>query len=90
MGLPPRRRDTGADGGLGDPSLVGRDLPGARAARPVGWNINRSGVVFIQAVEGLDLDVLVRRTAYDVPHELAMSVSSHGGNVRGPGPPYNP
>lgn len=46
--------------------------------------------MFIQAVEGPDLDVLVRRTADDVPHELVMSVSSHGGNVRGPGPPYNP
>ena len=27
-----------------------------------GWNVNRDGVVFVQAVEGRDIDALVRRT----------------------------
>ena len=33
------------------------------AVQKVGWNINREGVVFIHAVEGRDIDALVRRTA---------------------------
>jgi hypothetical protein len=34
-----------------------------RAVQAVGWNINRDGVVFMQAVEGRDIDALVQRTA---------------------------
>lgn len=34
-----------------------------RAVRSLDWNINRDGVVFMQAVEGRDIDALVRRTA---------------------------
>jgi ankyrin repeat protein len=34
-----------------------------RAVRALDWNINREGVVFMQAVEGRDIDALVRRTA---------------------------
>lgn len=34
-----------------------------RVVQEVGWNINREGVVFMQAVEGRDIDDLVRRTA---------------------------
>jgi hypothetical protein len=33
------------------------------AVRTLGWNINRDGVVLMQAVEGRDIDDLVRRTA---------------------------
>jgi mRNA-degrading endonuclease toxin of MazEF toxin-antitoxin module len=28
----------------------------------IGWNVNRGGVVFVQAVEGRDIDALARRT----------------------------
>jgi ankyrin repeat protein len=34
-----------------------------RAVEPLGWNVSREGVVFMQAVEGRDVDDLVRRTA---------------------------
>jgi ankyrin repeat protein len=34
-----------------------------RAVQAVGWNINRDGVVFMPAVEGRDIDGLVKRTA---------------------------
>lgn len=34
-----------------------------RAVEAIGWNINRDGVVFMQAVEGRDIDALVQRTA---------------------------
>jgi hypothetical protein len=34
-----------------------------RVVRALGWNINREGVVFVQAVEGRDIDALVRGTA---------------------------
>jgi ribosomal protein L12E/L44/L45/RPP1/RPP2 len=30
--------------------------------RSLGWNISRDGDVFVQAVEGRDIDDLVRRT----------------------------
>ncbi|MEA2250022.1 MAG: hypothetical protein QOG70_264 [Solirubrobacteraceae bacterium] len=33
-----------------------------RAVGALGWNISREGVVFMQAVEGRDIDALVRRT----------------------------
>jgi hypothetical protein len=33
-----------------------------RTVAALGWNVNRSGVVFVQAVEGRDIDALVRRT----------------------------
>ena len=33
-----------------------------RAVEELGWNVNREGVVFMQAVEGRDIDALVRRT----------------------------
>jgi ankyrin repeat protein len=33
-----------------------------RAVAQLGWNVNRSGVVFVQVVEGRDIDDLVRRT----------------------------
>jgi ankyrin repeat protein len=33
-----------------------------RAVEELGWNVNREGVVFVQAVEGRDIDALVRRT----------------------------
>jgi hypothetical protein len=33
-----------------------------RAVEALGWNINRDGIVFMQAVEGRDIDALVRRT----------------------------
>ena len=36
--------------------------PAERAVKALGWNINRDGVVFMQAVEGRDIDALVRRT----------------------------
>ena len=34
-----------------------------RAARELDWNVNRDGVVFMQTLEGRDLDWFVRRTA---------------------------
>ena len=34
-----------------------------RAVEPLGWNVTREGVVCMQAVEGRDIDDLVRRTA---------------------------
>jgi hypothetical protein len=34
-----------------------------RVVRSEGWNVNRDGVVFVTAVEGRDIDWLVRRTA---------------------------
>ena len=34
-----------------------------RAVEPLGWNVTREGVVCMQAVEGRDVDDLVRRTA---------------------------
>lgn len=47
-------------------ALAGRPsgwLPVAqRAVEELGWNVNRRGVVFMQAVEGRDVDRLVRRT----------------------------
>jgi hypothetical protein len=33
-----------------------------RVVAELGWNVNREGVVFVQAVEGRDIDGLVRRT----------------------------
>jgi ankyrin repeat protein len=33
-----------------------------RTVDELGWNVNREGVVFVQAVEGRDIDSLVRRT----------------------------
>ena len=33
-----------------------------RVVEELGWNVNRAGVVFVQAVEGRDMDALVRRT----------------------------
>ena len=33
-----------------------------RAVEALGWNVSREGVVFVQAVEGRDIDALVRRT----------------------------
>ena len=33
-----------------------------RAVEALGWNVSREGVVFVQAVEGRDIDDLVRRT----------------------------
>ncbi len=33
-----------------------------RAVEALGWNISRDGVVFVQAVEGRDIDALARRT----------------------------
>jgi hypothetical protein len=33
-----------------------------RVVAELGWNVNRDGVVFVQAVEGRDIDALVRRT----------------------------
>jgi hypothetical protein len=33
-----------------------------RAVEALGWNVNRDGVVSVQAVEGRDIDALVRRT----------------------------
>jgi antitoxin (DNA-binding transcriptional repressor) of toxin-antitoxin stability system len=33
-----------------------------RVARARGWNVKRNGVVFVQAVEGRDIDALVRGT----------------------------
>jgi ankyrin repeat protein len=33
-----------------------------RVVAQIGWNVNREGVVFVQAVEGRDIDALVRRT----------------------------
>jgi hypothetical protein len=33
-----------------------------RVVETLGWNVNRNGVVFVQAVEGRDIDALVRRT----------------------------
>jgi len=33
-----------------------------RVVKEIGWNVNREGVVFVQAVEGRDIDALVRRT----------------------------
>ena len=33
-----------------------------RAVAELGWNVSRDGVVFVQAVEGRDIDSLVRRT----------------------------
>jgi ankyrin repeat protein len=34
-----------------------------RVVKALGWNVNRQGVVFVQATEGRDIDALVRRTA---------------------------
>lgn len=34
-----------------------------REVAAVGWNVNRAGVVFVQAVEGRDIDALVQGTA---------------------------
>ncbi len=34
-----------------------------RTVQALNWNINRNGVVFMQAVEGRDIDALVQRTA---------------------------
>jgi hypothetical protein len=34
-----------------------------REVKALGWNVNRHGVVFVQATEGRDIDALVRRTA---------------------------
>lgn len=34
-----------------------------RVVNAVGWNVTRDGVVFVQAVEGRDIDALVQRTA---------------------------
>jgi hypothetical protein len=33
-----------------------------RVVAELGWNVNRTGVVFVQVVEGRDIDALVRRT----------------------------
>jgi ankyrin repeat protein len=33
-----------------------------RVVADLGWNVNRSGIVFVQAVEGRDIDALVRGT----------------------------
>jgi hypothetical protein len=33
-----------------------------RVVAELGWNVNRDGVVFVQAVEGRDTEALVRRT----------------------------
>ena len=33
-----------------------------RVVETLGWNVNRKGVVFVQAAEGRDIDALVRRT----------------------------
>jgi predicted nucleic acid-binding protein len=33
-----------------------------RVVAELGWNVNRSGVVSVQVVEGRDIDALVRRT----------------------------
>jgi hypothetical protein len=33
-----------------------------RVVKELGWNVKRNGVVFVQAVEGRDIDALVRRT----------------------------
>jgi ankyrin repeat protein len=33
-----------------------------RVVAELGWNVNRAGVVFVQAVEGRDIDALVQRT----------------------------
>jgi ribosomal protein L12E/L44/L45/RPP1/RPP2 len=35
----------------------------AKVVAAIGWNVNRDGVVFVSAVEGRDIDSLVRRTA---------------------------
>ena len=35
----------------------------ARTVAAADWNMNRAGVVFMTAVEGRDIDALVRRTA---------------------------
>ena len=35
----------------------------SRTVAAAGWNINRAGVVCMTAVEGRDIDALVRRTA---------------------------
>jgi hypothetical protein len=46
--------------------LAGRPAGWREAAERVvserGWNVNRAGVVFVQAVEGRDIDALVART----------------------------
>ena len=36
---------------------------GERAVKALDWNINREGVVFMQAAEGRDIDAVVQRTA---------------------------
>jgi hypothetical protein len=47
-------------------AIAGRPAGWREAAERVvaerGWNVNRAGVVFVQAVEGRDIDGLVDRT----------------------------
>jgi hypothetical protein len=40
-----------------------RHATAERAVRELDWNVNRDGVVFMQTLEGRDLDWFVRRTA---------------------------
>jgi ankyrin repeat protein len=63
-----RRRGTRYDiDDVGGAVAVAGRPPGWREAAErvvaeLGWNVNRDGVVFVQAVEGRDIEVLVRRT----------------------------
>jgi hypothetical protein len=45
------------------PRAPGWSEAAGRAVARRGWNVNRAGIVFVQAVEGRDIDALVRGTA---------------------------
>jgi ankyrin repeat protein len=57
-----------------------------RAAESRGWNVNRDGLVLVHAVEGRDIDRLVRGTAeasvevWELLLELIGSAEEHGGS----------
>jgi mRNA-degrading endonuclease toxin of MazEF toxin-antitoxin module len=53
---------------MGSSVAIARHPPGwretaERVVKAAGWNVNRDGVVSMTAVEGRDIDALVRRTA---------------------------
>ena len=54
--------DTGAAVAIAGRPAGWRDAA-ERVVAARGWNVNRDGVVFVQAVEGRDIDALVLRTA---------------------------
>lgn len=53
--------DTGAAIGIAGRPPGWREVA-ERVVNAVGWNVTRDGVVFVQAVEGRDIDALVQRT----------------------------